>query len=309
MAHNEEKLIEKCIESLQSQSLGGDYELQIVVVANACTDNTGEIVRRISQNANNLHLIEIQEKGKSHAIRIFKSYAKGLYENQLDGNKRTDTLLFLDADIRLDTKNAVYAMAKSLEHRPDLHAILPAGIPDLTDNPSPFLACLYKAKTDLAFAVKGTAFSGQCYMIRYEAAQQIEIPDYIMLDDFYISQKLGGGYIRDYDIRYLYSIPPSIRAEINKIFRHALGNAQMRSFFGRGLFAQPLIKQSAPMAKSLYDRRTLLSKWLRLRWEQQGTLVLFYLISEIGDLRGKWLVKVHGPENIKFYLKQWETLR
>jgi glycosyltransferase involved in cell wall biosynthesis len=309
MAHNEEKVIEKCIESLLSQDLGGEYELEIEVVANACTDRTCEIVLRKCQDVNNLRLIEVKEKGKSHAIRVFKNCVKEWNENQRNGDKRIDKLLFMDADVRLVAKDAVYLMGRVLDSRSDLSAILPFGIPDAGVKMSAFISRLYAAKTNLALAVKGTAFSGQCYMIRNEVAQRIEIPDYIMLDDFYISQRLRKGYVRDYDIRYFYSVPPGFRGEINKILRHSLGNAQMRSFFGRGLFAQPVVDKAAPIEKGLYERRALLKKLWKLPWDQKGFILLFYLISKIGDFRGKLLVKRYGPKNIKFYLEQWQTIR
>ena len=309
MAHNEEKVIEKCIESILAQDLGGEYELEIEVVANACTDRTCEIVLRKCKDVNNLRLIEVKEKGKSQALRVFKNWVKEWNENQRNGYKRIDKLLFIDADVRLDTKNAVYLMGKTLDNRPDLSAVLPAGVPDTTNKTSAFISHLYEAKTNLVFAVKGTAFSGQCYMIRNEVAQQIEIPDYIMVDDFYISERLRKGYIRDYDIKYFYSVPPSVRAEINKILRHSLGNAQMRSFFGRGLFAQPVVEKAAPIEKSLYERRALLKEFWKLPWDSKGLIVLFYLIGKIGDFRGKWLLKKYGPKNIKFFLEQWQTIR
>jgi hypothetical protein len=251
----------------------------------------------------------LKEKGKSHAIQVFKECVKEWNESQQDGNNRIDKLLFMDADVWLETKEAVYLMGRTLDNRSDLSAVLPAGVPDTTNKTSAFISHLYEAKTNLVFAVKGTAFSGQCYMIRNEVAQRIEIPDYIMADDFYISEKLRKGYIRDYNIKYFYAPPPNFRAEMKKIFRHSLGNAQMRSFLGRGLFAQPVVEKAAPIEKSLYERRALLKEFWKLPWDSKGLIVLFYLIGKIGDFRGKWLLKKYGPKNIKFFLEQWQTIR
>ena len=309
MAHNEEKVIEKCVGSLLSQRLGEESQLEIFVIANACTDMTCEIILKKCQHVKNLHLIEVKEKGKSHAIRTFKECVRKWNESELTEGKRIDKLLFMDSDVRLDGEDAVCLMEKTLNGRSDLSAILPFGIPDAGVKMSAFVSRLYAAKTNLAFAVKGTAFSGQCYMIRNEVAQQIEIPDYIMADDFYISVRLRKGYLRDYHIRYFYSVPPNLVAEIKKIFRHSLANAQMRSFFGRGLFAQPVVERGAPIEKSLYKRSTLLKELFKLPWDQKGLMVLFYLIGKVGDFRGKWLLKKYGPKNIKFFLEQWRTIR
>ena len=309
MVHNEEKVIERCIDSLLLQDLGEEYRLEIFVVANACTDRTCEIVSRRYGNLKNVHLIGIKEKGKSNAIRIFKEHMKKRNASELQEERRVDKLLFMDADVRLDKKDALYLMAKTLDNRPDLSAILPAGIPNTDNKTSAIISRLYEAKTNLAFTVKGTAFSGQCYMIRNEVAQKIDIPDYIMLDDFYISERLRKGYIRDYNIKYIYSLPPNCHAEIKKIFRHSLGNIQMKSFFGHGLFQKSVIEEGAPIGKSLYDKDTLRKEWLKLPWNQKLLIILFATTSKIGDIRAKFLIRKYGTKNIKFFSQQWQTIR
>lgn len=310
MAHNEEKVIGKCIDCILLQELREKYELEIFVVANACTDRTVEIVQEKCVRTPNLHLVEVLEKGKSRAIRVFKEKITDWNERQSAEDKRIQKLLFIDADIFFETEDAVYQMAETLNRRADLSAILPASVHKMDDGCKSVLVWhLYEAKTILAFAVKGTAFSGQCYMIRNEVAQRIEIPNYIMAEDFYISERLRGGYFRDYNIKYTCSLPTNFRAEIKRIFRHKLANAQMRSFFGHGLFQHSVVQGTVPVEKSLYDRGTLVREWRKLRWDHKLLILLFYLIGKVGEIRAKVLIRKYGAKNIKILLEQWQTIR
>ncbi len=310
MAHNEDKVIEMCIDSLLLQDLGEEYVLEIFVVANACTDRTCDVVSRRYGGLRNLHLIAVKEKGKCHAVQIFKERIRSWNESESKQDRRIDKLLFLDADVYLNTKDAIYLMGKTLDNRSDLSAVLPAGIPNLTNTASVLISRLYEAKTNLVFAVKGTSWSGQCYMIRNGIAQMIDIPNYIMSDDWYISERLRSGYVRDYNIRYSYSVPPNMGAEINRIFRHSLTKAQMSTcFFGRCMFQKPVVEGMAPVEKSSYDRGALLRAWRTIRWDHKLLLLLFYLIGKVGDIRAKVLLRKYGAQNVKLPIEQWQTIR
>ncbi|MBT3323821.1 glycosyltransferase [archaeon] len=78
-AYNEEKYIE---ETLKTITKG-----EIIVVCNACTDNTADIARKYTNK-----VIELPIKGVSRARNIGAQYAS---------NNR---LIFLDADIKMDNK-------------------------------------------------------------------------------------------------------------------------------------------------------------------------------------------------------------
>jgi hypothetical protein len=258
----------------------------------------------------NLHLIEIKEKGKSQAIRIFKNSVLEWNNRSLKDDKRIEKLLLIDADAFLGTDEVVYQMAETLNDRSDLAAILPFGMPNIEKGiTTGLISRLYEAKIAMALRLKGTGFTGGCYMIRSEVAQLIEIPDYIMAEDFYISERLRKGYMRDYNITYYYSIPATFRSEVNKIFRHSLANVQMRSFFGRGLFKQPVVDGTAPLQRSLYEKGGLRKEWSSLNWHYKLLMLVFLFVGKIGDIRARFLIRKYGAKNIKFIMEQWKTVR
>ncbi len=80
-AYNEEKYLEKTLKSIHEQTTD-DYET--IVVANGCTDNTGQIAQRYADRT-----FSINKANVSLARNIGALHAKG------------DILLFLDADTRL----------------------------------------------------------------------------------------------------------------------------------------------------------------------------------------------------------------
>jgi len=76
-AHNEEKLIERCLRSIERQQF---RDFEIITVCNACTDRTAEIAKRHSM------VIELRELGVSRSRNAGARRAKG------------NILCFIDAD-------------------------------------------------------------------------------------------------------------------------------------------------------------------------------------------------------------------
>src|SRR5690349_18988924 len=84
-AHNEQSVIVRC---LQTMLRGADRgELEIIVVANGCTDNTAEAARGVSED---VKVIETQTPGKSNAINVGDAAATGFPR------------WYVDADVQLE---------------------------------------------------------------------------------------------------------------------------------------------------------------------------------------------------------------
>jgi cellulose synthase/poly-beta-1,6-N-acetylglucosamine synthase-like glycosyltransferase len=77
MAHNEEKNIERLLDSLFDQNLEGISLSEVVVVSSGSTDRTDEIVRRFSQEKPVVRLLSQEEReGKASAFNLFLEEAK-----------------------------------------------------------------------------------------------------------------------------------------------------------------------------------------------------------------------------------------
>ena len=91
-AHNEARIIERCARSLMAQRWS---DLEIIFVADRCTDDTVEILRRATAEDDRVRIIENHDcpdswAGKCHAARLGAAGACGRY------------LVFMDADTLAD---------------------------------------------------------------------------------------------------------------------------------------------------------------------------------------------------------------
>ncbi|GLZ28884.1 hypothetical protein Lesp02_10740 [Lentzea sp. NBRC 105346] len=99
-AHNEEAVLGRCLASLR------DPGLDVVVIANACTDGTAAIAREAG-----VRVIETPTPGKAHAIRLG------------DESCTTFPRIYMDADVEVSA-SSVRALAAALA-RPGILAAAP----------------------------------------------------------------------------------------------------------------------------------------------------------------------------------------
>ncbi|MFA6296627.1 MAG: dolichyl-phosphate beta-glucosyltransferase [Patescibacteria group bacterium] len=87
-AYNEEKRITKTLESVNEYLTKQDFDYEILVVANNCTDNTDKVVLDLKNKIKNLELMDIGAgiPGKGGAVKVGFLKAQGEY------------IMFMDAD-------------------------------------------------------------------------------------------------------------------------------------------------------------------------------------------------------------------
>ena len=101
-AHNSGMVIARSIKkySIFLSKLSAKYE--IIVVCNACTDNTEQLARRTARQNKHVRVVSIKERGKGYAI--LKGFKSAKYR----------IIGFMDADCVFDL-NAVAGMLKQLD--------------------------------------------------------------------------------------------------------------------------------------------------------------------------------------------------
>ncbi len=114
-AHNEESVIDRCLDALSSQQNAGD--LDIIVAANGCTDHTADVARRWS-----VRVIETERAGKAAALNLADKLAAGYPR------------IYLDADIVLDPQ-AIGRLVAALADDPRCCAAVPTRELDVTGRP------------------------------------------------------------------------------------------------------------------------------------------------------------------------------
>lgn len=82
-AYNEEDVIAKTIESIEVLDYPKD-KIEVIVLANACTDRTEDIVK--SYKHKGIKLVSIKEPGKGHAVNIGLQKAKGKFIATFDAD-------------------------------------------------------------------------------------------------------------------------------------------------------------------------------------------------------------------------------
>ncbi len=102
-AHNEEAKIADCIQSILDQNL--DFPFEIIVINNASTDKTEEIVRKM-----NIKVINVPTKGLYYARSAGLNYAQ------------SEFMIYLDADTRLK-KGWIQQILTYLEKHQDVVAV------------------------------------------------------------------------------------------------------------------------------------------------------------------------------------------
>ena len=113
-AHNEERVIDKCAQSLRNQS---HSNIQMIFVLDRCTDRTLDILQDHASDDDRITLIEIDDcpkdwAGKCNAGKIGAAKATG------------DWLLFTDADTDFDPQLVRCAVASATKRKASLLSIL-----------------------------------------------------------------------------------------------------------------------------------------------------------------------------------------
>ena len=114
LAHNEERHIEACLDSIFLGNPGAP--LEAYVMANGCTDRTEDIVRQYSQRNPSVHLVSISLGDKCNAWNVF------LHDTVPSECPGQAIYFFMDGDARA-LPGSFSAMAEVLESEQQAHAV------------------------------------------------------------------------------------------------------------------------------------------------------------------------------------------
>jgi glycosyltransferase involved in cell wall biosynthesis len=215
MAHNEERFIGRALESAVSQEEPRGYRVEIVVVANGCTDGTERVVESMaSANPGRIRLIASMTKGKAHALEQAQQYvAAASIETSVP------YVVMLDADCFFDDSRALLGCLRSFEDEPGLCAVAAQCLPALQlQFRSALLRHVYRAIAQLSEWHVGNSISGGGYCIRAEPFLEARFPPNVA-EDMYLSSWLDGWMYRNPAVRVYYQPSSTLTAEIRKRIR------------------------------------------------------------------------------------------
>jgi glycosyltransferase involved in cell wall biosynthesis len=246
--YNEASTIAGTLDSVLAQDV--PCELEILVCANGCDDNTEEIVRIYDRAHSNVTLLTTSEKGKPNAWNLLRNAASHRY------------LVFMDGDVVVEPK-ALASLYKTLLRNPFLAAVGAMRVPHfkglaplarlLTDPPGP-QECLY----------------GCLYIIDNEKVSQrmsehgqLKMQKNIINDDAWITAVTGeNGWTTDCDAKVHY-VRPGIKDYLAVSLRVHRGMAQLKTLFPNqipGVNALPVLLRDtdASFLERIYQRTDIL---------------------------------------------------
>lgn len=240
-AYNEQGRVRNIITDLSKQTILGDKAIspRFYLLANGCTDETVREARQaISELPNEIadvfHVLDLDIKGKSRTWNYF------VHSKARDD---ADSLLFVDADIRIPQENHIELMLSLLNS--DAHRVVITSRPvkDISANPESL-----NALEKLIAALSGTATNykasicGQMYLVKSAALREIYMPAGLPVEDGFIrAMLLTRSFSEQEDLRRItgdesiYHTYESLRT-VRDLIRHqtriVIGSAINTTVFG-----------------------------------------------------------------------------
>lgn len=204
-AHNEEHTIARGLTRLMEGTRPG--ELHVVVVANACTDETAGAAR-----AKGVHVVETAVPGKAHALRLG------------DAECTAFPRLYLDADVEVDL-SAVRAIVATLAEEGVL-ACSPVAVLDLHGT-GPVIRRVHRVHEELFGPRRALAGVGLYAVDELGHRRVFPMPD-VVADDEWVHRSFAPEERRVVPTaRSVVRPAPTVRAHLHRRSRVRLGNRQL----------------------------------------------------------------------------------
>ena len=184
LAHNEEQRIGKTLQTLFAQDVFHECAVELVIVANGCTDKTATVARRMladHQAVWSIHgsarVEELVAGGKANAWNQFV--------HELS-SPLAPMLVLMDADIEFLNKNTISSMVSTLEKSPEAVVCVDRPVKDIEikSNPTLFERLLLSVTPQIN--PDYVPLCGQLYCARSAAIREIRLPLQITCEDGFI---------------------------------------------------------------------------------------------------------------------------
>lgn len=211
-AHNEAAVIGRCLDAIIG-SPTPDGQLEIVVVANGCTDGTADAARRPG-----VTVVDLPTPGKANALNVG------------DSRVRTFPRIYLDADVIL-SPNAIGEIARSMEETGALAAV-PVRRMVLRGRPLSVRA-YYAIQSRLPAALSGLYGRGAIALSEKGRARFDDFPD-ATADDLFLDSLFADDERQVVTTATTHVAAPMRGADlVRRLVRVRAGNAAMRESSAR----------------------------------------------------------------------------
>lgn len=209
-AHNEALVIERCLEALFSGVEHG--VLDVVVVANGCTDDTAEQVRRhAAATSHGVRVIELGPASKAQALRAAAQLSLRA------------PIIYVDADVVLPGAVALELLALLAVDEP---RVAWAHMDVDTAAASPVVRGYYRTWTKLPY-VQDSAVGSGVFAVNAAGAQRVGVLPDVINDDGYVRRCFSAEETLAAQGSFRITAPRSTSALVARRARIANGNAQL----------------------------------------------------------------------------------
>ena len=210
-AHNEGTVVGRCLDALLANAEPG--ELEVVVVANGCTDDTVDRAARSS-----VRVMDLPNPGKAAALNAGEEIV------------RTFPRIYLDADMTVDV-SVVRALVAALAAGDGVLAAVPRRRIDLRGRPLTVRA-YYAVSQRLPAFDEGLFGRGMIALSREGRARFAHFPE-VIADDLYLDSLFAAEEKRLVDgVSTIVAAPTTTRDLLNRLVRVRRGNVAMRATTG-----------------------------------------------------------------------------
>lgn len=209
-AHDEGAVLGTTLDHLLREAAPG--ELDVVVAANGCSDDTAEVARRRP----GVRVVELGEAGKARALAAAEELTLGFPR------------LYLDADIRLGV-DEVRRLAAALG--PGILAVTGRRVVDTAGRP--WAVRGYYATSALLGAFEGHLYGRGAVMLSREGRGRFATFPLVVADDLFLDSLFAPGETRELpDVVCRVEAPRTTSALVRRLVRVRRGNAALREELG-----------------------------------------------------------------------------
>ncbi|KAE8764893.1 glycosyltransferase family 2 protein [Georgenia thermotolerans] len=217
-AHNEERVIGKCLDALLAGARPG--ELDVIVVANGCTDRTAQVAAARS----GVRVLKVPEAGKSRALNAGDREATGFPR------------VYLDADLEATTE-MVQRLCAALEDPgsggPRPLAVAPRRVVDAAGRPRVVRA--YFAINSRLPAYRGSLFGRGMFVLSAEGRARFGVFPEVVADDLFVdAQFTAAEKLQVDDVVMRVPAPLRTRDLVRRLVRVRRGGGALRASAARG---------------------------------------------------------------------------
>jgi len=230
-AHNEAAVLRRLLQPLCEQAMRRGVDVQAVVVANGCTDNTVDVAREAWPEAT---VIDTQTPGKSNALNLGDATAGDVWPR-----------CYVDGDVVIDL-NALLQLRDALDEN-GVHAVAPEADWDLS-HCSRAVRRFYAIDALMPSHREGIGGSG-VYMVSKEGRARFDRWPKIIADDSFLRRHFKPDQRKTVLGVHSTVTPPASVGELVRIkTRSQLGNLELRSKYpqltgNRGASNRPALQK------------------------------------------------------------------